>query len=134
MENDEGNTPQQQQEEGETDTSGKRKTPVNPTPRFLSQTPAGKHKDARLSASCTKFNANWRNSNWKQKTTQKNQTSQKTYVELNLERYAKNVPLSPRNFRVKILFVGNCRSSSIILELKLMDGLICKLLRPFLLA
>ena len=54
----------------------------------------------KLSASCMNFNANWKNSNWKQKTTQKNQTSQRILVEVNLERYTKNAPLNPRNFRV----------------------------------
>ena len=78
MESDEDNTPHQQQEEGEPDTSGKKECLRSPTLCFLSQTPVRRHKDVRFSASCLNFNANWRNSNWKQKTTREDQTLQKT--------------------------------------------------------
>ena len=40
--------------------------------------------------------------------TQKDQTSQKTFVEVNLERYTMNPPLNLKNFWVTFLPVGNC--------------------------
>ena len=91
----------------------KRNTPVSPTLCFRYQSPVRRRKDVKLNASCLNFNANWKNSNWKQKATQKNQTSQKFFVEVNLERSIKNASFNPRNFRVRFLIVGNCGSNTI---------------------
>ena len=61
MESDEDNSPQQQHEDGETDTGGKRNAPVSPTRCFPYQTQLGRRKDLKFFASCMKFNANWKN-------------------------------------------------------------------------
>ena len=63
MESDEDNTPQQQQEEGDADTEGKKKCSSKSVLCFHYQTPVRRRKDVKLSASCLNFNANWKNSN-----------------------------------------------------------------------
>ena len=107
MQSEEDNTSQQQQEEGDADTVGKKKRCGKSYSSFRLLDSSKKRKIAKLSASCINFNGNWKNSKWKQKTSLKTQTSQKPYVEENLERYIKDAPSNLRNFRVNFLIAGN---------------------------
>ena len=113
MDRDEDNTPQQQKEEGETDTGGKKKCSSNSDSLFpLSDS---SRKAQRREAQCKLYELQWELEKLKMEAEDDSEESDvaENFVEENLERYTKNAPLNPRDFRESFLIVGNYGWSTI---------------------
>ena len=113
MDSDEDNTPQQQQEEGETDTGGKKK--CSSESDFSFPHSHSSKKAQKREAQCRFYEIQCELEKLKMGAEGDSEESDvaENFCRSKSRAIYKNAPLNPRNFKVNVLVVGNCGSTTI---------------------